>query len=438
MSRSRTRSPFVPLAALLSLGACAPGGDSADAVSPEALAAYESGREALERRRGRADADAALAGFERAVEADSEFADAWSGIAQARMWLLQNFGETGQLAGAEAAAARARELAPNASETHLALGYVAYWGKADFDGALAHFQAAESIDDGNAAVAGAIGNIYRRKGQLDEALRYYERRIEIDPSLGQGNATLAGTYAAVGRYDAAAEVADRLLAQGDGRGHVWKFWAHFHSGDTATAWTHIAGIQEAQGRAGQPGYFALLQALARRDNAATNQLIDQIGTDVGGGLRVLIAEHAGSTGQADAFSEAFDAWIEDRASGLVEAPSTPRARLQQAGRLSEMAYLEAYRGNGEVAMRHAAAVMELDPRSIDAWGGVTPIINVSSAHLALDHDRPALDVLEELAAIRRGPSTGWMQFSPVFDPVRDTERFESMIEARGAMEQRVR
>jgi tetratricopeptide (TPR) repeat protein len=403
--------------------------------SDEAAASYELGREALDRRNGRADADAAVEGFERAVEADADFAAAWAGVAQARMWLQFNQGVPDQLASAEAAAARAAELAPDAVATHLALGYIDYWGHGDLDGALGHFQAAERLSSDNAEVAGAIGNIYRRKGQLDEAIAAYERRVEIDPSHGQGQTTLAGTYMSVGRYADGHAVGDHLLEIGDGRGHLWRFWANFHAGDTTSAWAEIPGIQEAQGRSDEPGYFALLQAVTRRDAAVANGLIERIGTDVGGGLRNLMAIHMSVTNQVDTYGEAFDAWIAAQASGLVDNPSGERELLAQAARLGDLAFLEALRGNTQVSMAHAAAVVELDPMSMDVWGGSGAMNDVAAAHQALGHLNPALSGLEALSAQRRGPSTGWMTFDPSFDNVRSDARFRAIMEQRRAMEQ---
>ena len=402
--------------------------------SEEAVAAFDAATEAQNRRAGRADADAAVEGFERAVEIDPDFAAAWAGLAQARIWLEFNQGVAGQLAPAEAAAARAAELAPDAGETHLALGYIAYRGHGDLDGALEHFRAAEAQSAEDAEVAGAVGNILRRQGRLPEAIEAYERRVELDPTHAQGRATLAGTYAALGRYEDTRAAADELLAQGDGRAHVWRFWSSFHAGDTASAWSEIEGIQAAQGRAGQPGYFAFLQALVRRDTEGGDALIAEIGTDVGGNLRLLMADHIAMTGQIDGHADAFDGWIATIEAGLVETPTTTRERMQQAARLSDLAYLEARRGDGGASMAHAAAAVDLDPMSSDAWAGSNTMMDVALAHLALDHANPGLAGIEALQEDGMGPTTGWLTLHPIFDPFRGDERFEAILERRRALE----
>lgn len=421
---------------LLLITGCGRGeGGDAGSSSEAAVAAYEEGMEALNRRSGLTDVEASVAAFERAVEADPEFTAAWSGLAQARMWLQWNLGVPDQLPLAEAAAARAAELDPDAKDTHLALEYVDYWGHGDLDGALGHFQAAEAISADDAEVAGAIGNIHRRKGRLDEAIAAYERRVEIAPSHAQGLATLAGTYDAVGRYGDSREVADRLVSLGDARGHVRRFWSSFHAGDTASAWEHIPAIQEAQGRSGEPGYFAFLQAYVRQDVAAGSALMEAIGTeDIGLGLFTYMAMHLGTTGQAAARTEFFDYWVGEHEARLDENPDSDRARLNQANLHSNLALLEALRGNRQAALTHIAAVEAIDPASLDAWL-INPVADVILARAVLEEDDQALAGLEDLAARGLGFTTGWLVVEPSFDGLRDHPRFQAIMAQRAAREQ---
>jgi tetratricopeptide (TPR) repeat protein len=126
--------------ALSLLLACSGGtsddGAQAGTPSSDAAAAYEEGLAALNSRRSQAETEAAVAAFERVIDADPEMAAAWSGLAQARMWLQWLYGVPDQLPEAEAAATRAAELAPDDKDTHLALGYVDYYGRGDLDSAL--------------------------------------------------------------------------------------------------------------------------------------------------------------------------------------------------------------------------------------------------------------------------------------------------------------
>lgn len=422
----------LPLAAC---GGSSDEGAQAGTPSGEAAAAYEEGLAALNSRSNQAETEAAVAAFQRAIDADSELAAAWSGLAQARMWLQWNHRVAGQLPEAEAAAARAAELDPDAKDTHLALGYVDYYGRGDLDSALGHFQAAQTIAPDDAQIAGAIGNIHRRRGRLDEAIAAYERRIEIDPEQAQGLATLAITYNAVGRHDDARRIAERLVEMDDPRGPVHSFWASFHTADTARAWEQIPAIQEAQDRAGQPGYFTFLQAYARDDIAGADALIDEIGTEGNpGGVATLMAIHLGTTGQDDDHAAAFDAWIDGITESLSENPTTDLERTLQAARLGDLALLEALRGNRTEAMAHISAVEEIDPLSMDAWRS-GPMIDITLANAILGETNAALAGIQELVDRRLGLSSGWLAFEPSFDGLRDDPRFQSIVAQRAAMEQ---
>jgi tetratricopeptide (TPR) repeat protein len=438
MPHRANRSAAAILILSILLAGCADTSEDAEGASPPraAVEAYEEGMDLLNRRLGRTDTEAAVAAFERAVEADPEYTAAWSGLARARAWLQWNLGVADQLPLAEAAAARADELDPDAVETHLALGYVDYWGHADLDGALRHFQAAERLAPDDAEVAGAIGNIHRRQGRLEEAIAAYERRIEIDPDHAQGLATLAGTYDAVGRHGDSWALADRLSELGDPRAPVRRFWASFHAGDTARAWQEIPQIQEAQGRAGEPGYFAFLQAYARDDRAAADALIEEIGTEgTGAQLGALMSIHLGLSGQSDEHAETFDGWITGIEEGLVENPATDRARLAQANRHGNLALLEALRGDRDAALAHVEHVRDLDPASLDAWAA-GPRVNVALTLAVLDEKEDGLAALEELAD-QGAISTGWLAFEPSFDGLREDPRFEAIVAERAAIDQPV-
>ena len=430
-------TPRSGLVAFMLVAGCS-GGDTGaltedgGTISAEALAEYTAGTEFFDRRIGRADADSAVARFGRAVELAPDHAASWAGLSQARMWLEFNQGVAGQLPLAQQAAARAETLAPDAAETHMAKGYVAYWGLADLDTALQEFLAAEEVDSEDATVAGAIGNVYRRQGELREAIQYYERRVELDPSHTQGLVTLAGTYNGVGRYADVARVATELRALGDSRGPVWDFWAHFNGGDTASA---FAIVPEIRAEAGEPGYFDLLPAIIRRDDDAATALADSIGYDVGGGLRFEESYLLYHTGQVEEHADAFESWIGNLTASLdADAGSAARALHLESSRRRNLALLEALRGNEAEARSHAERVLELQPQLHDVWGSSGHRYGVALTYVLLGDNDTALGILESLSEQGFGTSSGWLQHHPSLDPLRGEPRFYDVIQAERAVE----
>ena len=205
-------------------------------------------------------------------------------------------GHTGAIYTLEHAA----ELAPEAIETRVAAGYIAYRGFRDYDAALTEFLAAEEMGGDDPDIAGAVGNIYRRQGQLTEAIARYERRVELDSTHRRGFATLAQTYTSDGQYDGVMRAAQQLVSMDDRRGQYWRFWAHLHSGDTASAFAVVPDIKRAEGSEGQPGYFEVIRAVMRREDATLSALVDSIGLNVTGGYAESSSTICGEPGKSRA------------------------------------------------------------------------------------------------------------------------------------------
>ncbi len=427
---------FAVIASLTALIGCAPS-DGIRTDNAEARELYRQGGVFQARRAGRADADLAAARFRAAVEADKDFAQGWAALAQASMWLEFNQGVQGQRAIAESALERAVALEPDAVETRLARGYIAYWGYRDYPAALEAFLAADEQSPDDPDIAGAVGNIYRRQGRLDDAIRYYERRAELNPSHPQAHTTLAGTYAANGQYADILTEADRLLELNDGRGHIWRFWAHLHSGDTAAAWAALPEIRSTANADG-PGFFDVVRATMRRDDAALSVLVDSIGFDIGGGLRFEVSHYLWRSGQIARGSAAMEGWISDFEEELdASTASEAMGVVQEANLRSLLALHNAFLGNRRVALAEASRAVELQPENADAWvaGGI--LGNVYTVYIGLGQTDRALDVLTELMDDWRGPSAGWAEMHPSYDGLREDARFEAAVQARRSIEKPV-
>ncbi len=426
------------LAVAVLLVACS-SGDSGDAGAPAddamaaADAAYGEAMETFRSRSGRADTDEAIAGFEQAVSLNPDHAPAWAALSTARLWLQFNLGEQGMVAPAQEALDRAVGLAPDAVETHLAQGYMAYWGQLDLDAALAHFQAAEAMAPNDAAVHGALGNVYRRQAKVDDALGHYERRVELNPSGSQGLITLIQTYNIVGRYADAAPYVDQLKANGDWRGHAWDFWTHLNGGDTASA---FAAVEPIRGNFdGEPVFFDLTRAVIRRDADGTEALIDTIGVDVPTGWWWTFAEHWSRTGQIQEHADVVEGWIQNRLSRAERSGLSEDARTsQQSLRHAQAAQFEALRGNEDAAREHIARSLEAQPNVTDRWAAAGHLDGVGWAYLHLGDLDAAMETFMEVAEQGRGSSTGWMEHHPAFDPLRSHPGYAALVEMRRGFE----
>jgi tetratricopeptide (TPR) repeat protein len=72
-------------------------------------------------------------------------------------------------------------LQPDAGEVHRALANYAYWGFFDYDRARAELDLARRTLPNDPEIYDITGLIDRRQGRWTEAIRNFERAVELDP-----------------------------------------------------------------------------------------------------------------------------------------------------------------------------------------------------------------------------------------------------------------
>ena len=119
-----------------------------------------------------------------------------------------------RLALAKAAIEAAFRLRPDGGEAHLARAENLYDGYLDYDGALAELEIARQTLPNDARLFELKGYIERRRpgGNQEEALRYFERAIELDPRNSLLLRQIAFSYDSLRRYREEEAIVDRELA----------------------------------------------------------------------------------------------------------------------------------------------------------------------------------------------------------------------------------
>ncbi|MDN5863926.1 MAG: tetratricopeptide repeat protein [Gammaproteobacteria bacterium] len=191
---------------------------------------------------------AALPLYREAVAVDPDFALAWAKLSYAESmtaWFRGGGASVPKLqAAARKDAARAQQLAPDATATQLALGYVAYYGEADYAAALSAFRAALAGRPNSADAMFAIGNILRRQHRWNAAIAHFRRALALDPRNALFTFVLARTYIITRRYTEALAPLRRALALDPANAsyryeYVWAIVAG--SGDLERAWAAAQG-----------------------------------------------------------------------------------------------------------------------------------------------------------------------------------------------------
>ena len=155
-----------------------------NAASIDAYNCYLTGRYHMNQR-GKNGVQKALECFTQAVEADGDYAQGWSGLAEA--WVLMAAGgylETEpalSLDKADEAATRAIELDSSTAEAHVALATVKMRRDWDWAGAETEFQRALEINENYAPAHHQYAMRLAFERRFDEALEHIERAHELDP-----------------------------------------------------------------------------------------------------------------------------------------------------------------------------------------------------------------------------------------------------------------
>ena len=338
-----------------------------------------------------------------------------------------------RLALAKAAIEAASRLRPDAGEAHLARAQHLYEGYLDYDGALAELGIAHQSLPNDARLFTLKGYIERHRpgGNQEEALRYFERAIELDPRNSILLRQVAFSYNYLRRYKEEEGVVDRELAIRPNdvylkasRAFVEVDW----KADTRPLHELIDSI-----RATNPGAIPdivdkwLTCALAERDAAAADNALAARGERSFGNEVVkysprfvegLIAQMK----QDDAKARAAFTLARAEQEKLV------RADPDDAGALCVLGLIDSALGRKEEALREGRRAVELLPVEKDVTNGARMIVGL--ARIAASVGDRAL-ACEQLARAIRLPtpavSYGQLKLLPFWDPLRGDPRFEKIV-----------
>jgi serine/threonine protein kinase/tetratricopeptide (TPR) repeat protein len=178
---------------------------------PAAYDYYLQGRGYLQDSQKRENVDSAIAVFTRALEKDSRYALAFSGLGEA-YWRKYEIDKRNEYADqAQAACARALALEGNLAEGHACLGLV-YNGTGKYDEAAVQYRRAVDSEPTNDDAIRGLAAAYAKLGRMGEAESTYKAAIAARPNYWGGYNSLGGLYMSQGRYAEAAEIFSRVTA----------------------------------------------------------------------------------------------------------------------------------------------------------------------------------------------------------------------------------
>jgi TolB-like protein/Tfp pilus assembly protein PilF len=152
--------------------------------------------------------------FGQAVKLDPKFAVAWGWLARGNAWGY--FYEIGDdfpalREAAENAVGKVNELQPNLGEAHLAEGYFRLYCERNYDLAITSLEEARQLAPANSQILEALAFAWRRKGEWQRSLDYYQQAKALDPRDVQLLGTEASLRWGLRQYPAALKLCDRIL-----------------------------------------------------------------------------------------------------------------------------------------------------------------------------------------------------------------------------------
>jgi len=372
--------------------------------------------------------------YEKAVGVDPIFALAYARLSYLKARTYWYNTDPGQQAidAATKAAERALELQPELPEAHLSMGYVHYWGRRDYESALAEFDKARKTLPNSANVLTAIAFVHRRQGKMEQALDELQQSAALSPRDNLLAREVGSTLCYMRRYTEANSAYDRALAMvpDDFETQVARVQMLQTSGDFDAASKALATIPADIDPAGSVSFARCQLALVRHQSDAALAALEHAPAWVLNGwpstrepvalLRAQALAQKGEAGRARAaFLEAQQA--------LEPLLDEPRA---QAEAQSYLALIYAGLGQKEAALESGRRATETLPYSRDDMNGGFYLTQLAMVEAQVGEKQSALNHIEQLLAIPAGHvvSRASLRLDPVWDPLRSDHRFRKLCE----------
>jgi serine/threonine protein kinase/Flp pilus assembly protein TadD len=151
--------------------------------------------------------------FLKALELDSNFADAYAGLSIIQSTLYWEYYDRTEdnLKQSEFNARKAISLNQDLANGYVALGSYHYHGRLDYESALSAYNRALEIQQNNVEAINGIGFVLRRQGKMRKAITYLEKSSELDPKNYIPVYSVGETYGLIREYEKALSHLDKAL-----------------------------------------------------------------------------------------------------------------------------------------------------------------------------------------------------------------------------------
>jgi serine/threonine-protein kinase len=365
--------------------------------------------------------------YERAVELDPNFSEAYARLAIARTWLSWQFSRIDENPRVQEAIDRAVALAPNTAEVRISLGGYFYRVVGDYDKALEEFRAVRARYPNHARAIFLVGSIHRRRGEWDRAIQAFVEAFELNPRDFNVVYAIGQTYAALRRYGEAESYLDSAisLAPDQPRGYITKASLYVHWDKvTDRAWQVL---RDAAGRVDRLAlratefWFSVLD----RDFDQALEAVSSLREDPDYYLLSAHLHRLTNDRRLEmAYADSARAQYETSAAELPPDGSSPFAR---ANLHSVLGAAYAHLARNEDAIREGERAVEPYPTSLDAFAGPQLAHRLAEILVLVGEYDAAFEQLETFLSAPSRIYQNPVELDPIWDPLRDDPRFQALL-----------
>jgi non-specific serine/threonine protein kinase len=371
----------------------------------------------------------AIAGYQRAVELDPDFAVAWARLAAAHgsMYFFRADLSPERLAAARSAAERALALAPESPRVRLALGHYYLLAQRDSEGALREFEIAEQGLPGSVELFVAKAFVYEVQGRWEEKLAALREAARLSPREADVITRLGLTLWCVREYPEAIETFDRSIALAPDQ--MWPY-----VGKTLCYWSWTGPVPEAKtALRGAPDQDAswvrwswfwaemfdgrYREALAGLDSETEGWIRHKMFSRPNALLAAFAHDALGETEQARRAYEIAARQLEE---AMEEQPDDPRLH-------SSLGIAWAALGRRDEAVREGLRGVELLPISRDAFYGQSHTFDLAHVYTLVGESEEAIERLDFLLSNPSFVSARFLRNDPRWDRLRGDPAFEELL-----------
>ena len=369
--------------------------------------------------------------YEKATKLDPSFALAFARLAHIESWIYYLFDPTPErLRKAKTAATEAMRLQSGLPESHLASGYVAYYGDRDYARALREFEIARSGLPNDPSVFLAIASIERRQGKWSNAVAGYEKSASLSPSDPIIIENLALTYEAVRDFPAAAAAFDHAVGLVPNSFEAKSLRARLQmewKGDLSMTKNLLASLP--------PEFESFgMVALERFNLCFFERNFDEA-------LNVLWRSPLENLhGQTS--SPLPKSFLAAQVYRLISDREKARAEYEHALTIAQRALEESpqdssrhaligliYAGlnRKEDAIREGNLALRLLPESKDAMDGPILVVSMARIYAITGETEKAIDLLQHSLQTPAGLTVNEIRLDPTWDVLRKHRRFQALL-----------